>query len=251
MCIKKFLKEMISALTVICIILFSASTSVCHAASDYIEFDCSKVPVLEPWANYQFMLDRYDKSKFTEDTEIVVIYSYTAQSGSVSILNCPLQVITQSWSSPDTPKANSTGHVWEVVEPYEWDKTCAKYSLAAVKEAFGTDDLSKLDAINVGATTNTMLTIESVTITNCKEGVYSGLTDAEKAEKYKTALIIVLASALALIIIIITVFMIILKKKTSYVYNAALGQYVKVEKKKKTKKQTDKPSETTTATTTE
>lgn len=141
--------------------------------------------------------------------------------------------VIEPWSFPDTPMANSNGGVWAKVAPYEWDDTHAKFSYDDIVAAYGTADLSGVDSINVGATANANLTVQSCTITNCEDNMYIKMTDAERAEAYKTALIVVLASALAVIVIIIVVFLIILKRKSSYTYDVATGKYVKIEKNKK------------------
>ena len=143
------------------------------------------------------------------------------------------ELIVQSWSFPDTPMANSNGGVWAKVAPYEWDDTHAKFSYDDMVAAYGTVDFSGVDALNIGATANANLTVQSCAITNCEDNMYIKMTDAERAEAYKTALIVVLASALAVIVIIIVVFLIILKRKSSYTYDVATGKYVKIEKNKK------------------
>ena len=56
------------------------------------------------------------------------------------------------------------------------------------------------------------------------------MTDAERAEMYKNALIIVLASALAIITVIIIVFVVILKRKSSMAYDPNTGKYIKIKK---------------------
>ncbi|MBQ8826808.1 MAG: hypothetical protein IJ007_06925 [Oscillospiraceae bacterium] len=123
---------------------------------------------------------------------------------------------------------NATGGVWAKVAPYEWENGTAKFRMADMVTAYGTSDFSGVDALNIGATGHAVLTVTSFKVTACEDNIYIEMTDAERAEAYKNALIAVLASALAIIIVIIAVFMIILKRKTSYAYDAATGEYIKM-----------------------
>ena len=208
----------------------SLSAGVSAAVKDY-DFDVSNAPVLEPWASYSIGMDHYDPTKITSDSQVIVTYScdYTAENRTTA----PVELIVQSWSYPDTPMANATGSVWAKVAPVEYDDEHAVFNYADMVTAYGTADFSGVDSLNIGATNDVNLTLKSCTITNCGDDMYIEMTDAQRAEAYKNALIIVLASALALIIIIIVVFMIILKRKTSYAYDPTLGKYVKMDKNNK------------------
>lgn len=208
----------------------SLSAGVSAAVKDY-DFDVSNAPVLEPWASYAIGMDHYDPTKITADSQVIVTYSceYTSEGRTTA----PVELIVQSWSFPDTPMANSTGSVWAKVAPVEYDDEHAVFNYEDMVAAYGTSDFEKVDALCIGATNDVNLTLSSCTITNCGDDMYIEMTDAQRAEAYKNALIIVLASALALIIIIIVVFMIILKRKTSYAYDPTLGKYVKMDKNSK------------------
>ncbi len=233
--IKKLIKKLTAVFTAAAALaatsLFTLSAAAYAEADNNIEFDVSAAPVIEPWGSFAINLDHYDPSKITSSSEVIVTYSCEFINKSEN--GCPVELIVQSWSFPDTPMVNSTGGVWAKVAPYEWDETHAVFSYEDMVKAYGTDDLSKVDSLNIGATANANLTVKSCTLTNCGDGIYIKMTDAERAEAYKTALIIVLASALAIIVIIITVFMIILRRKSSYTYDVSLGKYVKIEKDKK------------------
>ena len=205
----------------------SLSTGVSAAVKDY-DFDVSSSPVLEPWANYSIGMDHYDPTKINADSQVIV--SYSCDYHTDSKVNAPVELIVQSWSFPDTPMVNATGSVWAKVAPAEFDDNHAVFNYADMVTAYGTADFSKVDALCIGATEDVDLTLISCTLTNCDDDMYVEMTDAQRAEAYKNALIIVLASALAIIITIIVVFMIILKRKTSYAYDPTLGKYVKMEK---------------------
>lgn len=224
-----------AALIVSAVSVFTVSASAFAAADNSISFDVSAAPVIEPWGNYAISMEHYDPTKITSASEVIVSFTYEEVTpvAEGSEKGCPIELIIQSWSFPDTPMANSNGGVWAKVVPYEWDDTHAKFSYDDIVAAYGTADLSGVDSINVGATANANLTIQSCIITNCEDDMYIKMTDAERAEAYKTALIVVLASALAIIVIIIVVFLIILKRKSSYTYDVATGKYVKIEKNKK------------------
>ena len=227
------LKKIVSALTAAILTVCFAATAYAEAIS--IEFDCSEIPVLEPWVSFSFTLDHYDMTKLTDDAEVIVEYSheFTAAENDVAgneesyRSECPIELIVQSWSDPDTPMVNATGGVWAKVVPYEWGDGVAKFSKADMIAAYGTEDFSGVDALNIGATGHSLLTVTSFTVNGCEDDIYIKMTDAERAEAYKNALIIVLASALAIIVTIIVVFMIILKRKTSYADDAATGKYIK------------------------
>lgn len=227
---KKLIRRISAAMLAAASVCTMSLTAFAEAEND-ITFDVSNAPVIEPWGSFTINLDHYDTTKITPRSEVIVTFSaeYLTEGDN----ECPIELIVQSWSYPDTPMANSTGGVWAKVAPYEWSETHAAFSYEDMAAAYGTDDFSKVDALNIGATANANLTIQSCTLTGCEDGIYIEMTDAERAEAYKTALIIVLASALAIIIIIITVFMIILKRKSSYTYDVALGKYVKIEKDSK------------------
>ena len=216
---------------------FSLSAAVSAAVKDY-EFDVSAVPTLDPWASHSIGMDHYDPTKITADSQMIVTYTYEyavdpaelEKDGEEAEPMAPVELIVQSWSFPDTPMVNSSGGVWAKVAPAEYDDGRAVFNYADMVAAYGTDDFSGVDALNIGATDNIKLTLTSCTLTNCGDDMYIEMTDAERAEAYKNALIIVLASALALIIIIIVVFMVILKRKSSYAYDPTTGKYVKMNK---------------------
>lgn len=227
------LKKIVSTLTAAILTVCFAATAYAEAIS--IDFDCSAIPVLEPWVSFSFALDHYDMTKLTDDAEVIVEYSHEFIAAESDVAGseesyrseCPIELIVQSWSDPDTPMVNATGGVWAKVVPYEWGDGVAKFSKADMIAAYGTEDFSGVDALNIGATGHSLLTVTSFTVNGCEDDIYIKMTDAERAEAYKNALIIVLASALAIIVTIIVVFMIILKRKTSYAYDAATGKYIK------------------------
>ncbi len=227
---KKAAAVLVSAASV-----FALSATAFAAADNTVSFDVSAAPVIEPWSSYAISMEHYDPTKITSASEVIVNFTYEEVTpvAEGSEKECPIELIVQSWSFPDTPMANSSGGVWAKVAPYEWDDTHAKFSYDDMVAAYGTADFSGVDALNIGATANANLTVQSCTITNCEDNMYIKMTDAERAEAYKTALIVVLASALAVIVIIIVVFLIILKRKSSYTYDVATGKYVKIEKNKK------------------
>ena len=221
-------------------IVSAAIFTVCFAATAYaesksIDFDCSQIPELEPWVSFSFALDHYDMTKLNDDAEVIVEYSHEFIAGENDVPDeeesyrreCPIELIVQSWSDPDTPMVNATGGVWAKVVPYEWGDGVAKFSKADMIAAYGTEDFSGVDALNIGATGHSLLTVTSFKLNGCQDDIYIKMTDAERAEAYKNALIAVLASALVIIVTIIVVFMIILKRKTSYAYDAATGKYIK------------------------
>ena len=237
--LRQFIKK---AAALICAAVAATSFSCINAAATKdIDFDCSAIPALEPWVSFSFGMEHYDTTKFSDNTEIIVTYTseFTASENDIPEeeesyrSECPIELIVQSWSNPDTPMVNATGGVWAKVVPYEWGDGTAKFSMADMITAYGTSDFSGVDALNVGATGHAVLTVTGFKITNCADDIYIEMTDAERAEAYKNALIIVLASALAIIVIIIVVFMIILKRKTSYAYDASTGKYIKIDKSKK------------------
>lgn len=206
----------------------AAAVTVYAAATDY-DIEITTANTVSSWENIPVSMDHYDASKFTEQTEVIVTYSYTTDVPE----ECPIELIVQSWSNPDTPMVNASGGVWAKVEPASWDDTTAVFSYADMVAAYGTSDLSGVDSINVGATASSTITVTNLRFTNCGKDFYVSMTDAERAEMYKNMLIAVLASALAIIVIIIVVFMIMLKRKTDYAYDAATGTYVKMDKSKK------------------
>lgn len=212
------------------LLTFSLSAGVSAAVRDF-DFDVSNAPVLEPWASYSIGMDHYDPTKMNLDTQVIVSYSCEYINSSKS--DSPVELIVQSWSFPDTPMVNSSGSVWAKVAPAEYDDSHAVFNYSDMVSAYGTADFSGVDSLNIGATDGVNLTVSSCTITNCDEDMYIEMTDAQRADMYKNALIIVLASALAIIIIIIVVFLIILKRKTSYAYDPTLGKYVKMDKSDK------------------
>lgn len=229
--IKKLITKLTAAVSA-AVMAVSLSAGVSAAVKDF-DFDVTNAPVLEPWTSYAIGMDHYDPTKITADSQVIVTYT-------CEFLNekeeAPVELIVQSWSSPDTPMASATGTVWAKVAPAEYDDSHAVFNYADMVTAYGTSDFSGVDALCIGATDKANVTVSSCTITNCGDDMYIKMTDAERAEAYKNALIIVLASALALIVIIIVVFMVILKRKTSYAYDPTLGKYVKMDKGEKEEK---------------
>lgn len=232
--IKKHFKSIVS---ILCAAVMASGLALSVSAKTIdLDFDSSQIPVLDPWVSFSFGMDHYDTTKFTDETEVIVEFSYEFKPGENDIpeeeetyrSECPIELIVQSWSNPDTPMVNATGGVWAKTAPYEWENGVAKFSMADMIAAYGTSDFSGVDALNIGATGHAVITVTSFKITSCQDDIYIEMTDAERAEAYKNALIAVLASALAIIVIIIIVFMIILKRKTSYAYDAATGKYIKM-----------------------
>lgn len=229
--IRKLITKVTAAISA-AVMAVSLSAGVSAAVKDF-DFDVSNAPVLEPWTSYAIGMDHYDPTKITADSQFIVTYTceYLNENS-----GAPVELIVQSWSSPDTPMATATGTVWAKVAPAEYDDSHAVFNYSDMAEAYGTTDFSGVDALCIGATDRANVTVSSATITNCDEDMYVKMTDAERAEAYKNALIIVLASALAVIVIIIVVFMVILKRKTSYAYDPTLGKYVKMDKGDKEEK---------------
>lgn len=222
--ISKFAKRALSFISAA--VMTAALSAEVLALSDH-EIEITTANTVSSWENVPVTMDHYDATKFTEQTEVIVTYSYTTVNEEGE---CPIELIVQSWSNPDTPMVNASGGVWAKVAPISWDDTTAVFGYADMVAAYGTSDLTGVDAINIGATADSTITVTKLKFTNCDKNFYVSMTDAERAEMYKNLLIIVLASALAIIVIIIVVFMIILKRKTEYAYDAATGKYVKIEK---------------------
>ena len=141
-----------------CIVtLFATPIVSCAKGLGEIDFDCSEIPVLEPWVSYTFELSHYDPTKFTETTEVIIEYTFEPTVGDSEGLTiedvkdeCPLELIVQSWSDPDTPMVNATGGVWAKVAPYEWGDGYAKFSIDDMIAAYGTSDFSKVVLPSLG-----------------------------------------------------------------------------------------------------
>lgn len=223
--IKKYLRK---AAALVCAAVMTVCSAVIVSAEDF-DVEITTANTVSAWENIPISMDHYDASKLTPQSQVIVTYSYTTTAEG----ECPIELIIQSWSNPDTPMVNASGGVWAKVAPLLWNESTAIFSYDDIVAAYGTSDLSSVDSVNIGATANATITATGLKFTECDKDFYVSMNDAERAEMYKNMLIAVLASALAIIIIIIVVFMIMLKRKTEYAYDAATGTYVKMDKSKK------------------
>lgn len=142
---KKAAAVLVSAASV-----FALSATAFAAADNTVSFDVSAAPVIEPWSSYAISMEHYDPTKITSASEVIVNFTYEEVNpvAEGSEKECPIELIVQSWSFPDTPMANSSGGVWAKVAPYEWDDTHAKFSYDDMVAAYGTADFSGVDALN-------------------------------------------------------------------------------------------------------
>ncbi|MBQ8826809.1 MAG: hypothetical protein IJ007_06930 [Oscillospiraceae bacterium] len=77
--IKKHFKSIISILCTAVITSIIPLTA--SAETIDLDFDCSQIPVLDPWVSFSFGMDHYDMTKLTEATEVVVEYSHEFKAG--------------------------------------------------------------------------------------------------------------------------------------------------------------------------
>lgn len=138
---KKAAAVLVSAASV-----FALSATAFAAADNTVSFDVSAAPVIEPWSSYAISMEHYDPTKITSASEVIVNFTYEEVTpvAEGSEKECPIELIVQSWSFPDTPMANSSGGVWAKVAPYEWDDTHAKFSYDDMVAAYGTADSQAL-----------------------------------------------------------------------------------------------------------
>ena len=102
----------------------------------------------------------------TERSEVIVEYELDEPEGELS--QSPVELIWQTWDGPVEPNPDAVR--WAKVAPYEYSRMDAKFSYAAIVEAYGTSDFSAVYAVNIGDT-GTHLKVTSLTVTNIDKSV--------------------------------------------------------------------------------
>lgn len=223
------LKAMLAGVMSAALVCTAAAVPAYAVGTEDVSIPISSGCTLGPWENYKVGLEHYDTSKITPESTVIVTYTqkaldetderYATDGDSTPYL-CTLGV--QVYEDLD----NGISGVWERIVPDEYTSSKAVFTYENIASYCPDGDISKLDALNICALKNSEITPMTITITNCKSGMFVKMTAEELAEHYKNMVIVILAIALAVIVIMIITFIIILKKKTSVKYDISTGQYI-------------------------
>ena len=236
--IKKFMSVLmaagIMAAQVICV-------SADEALAD-VELDCSGAIESDNWtqsAKYGYNsadpvndLTAFDATRMTKDTVITVNYDIIEEHiDEATATGYPVELIFQSWSSPDTPMATGDGAVWAKVAPanVDTDYNIETFSYADIVEAYGSDNFDKVDCILFGSTNDAKILVKGVTVSNCKaEGshwVDPTIEEEEKAATKKNVTGIVVG-VVAGIAVAVGVIWFIISRKSREAFDITTGEFV-------------------------
>ena len=104
------------------VIAAGCALSAYAADTSDVELDTSEAISVGNWgtsAKYQY--DTFDTTRMTKDSEIKVDFSMDTEANKLS--SSPIELVFQSWESPDTSMAQPDGLVWAKVSAAEFDTT--------------------------------------------------------------------------------------------------------------------------------
>lgn len=159
---KKLLKGLMSVL-----LLSAAAVGTCVPASaEDVTIDVSEAVESTGWGQSVTILKaQFDAERITKDSVVKVAFDAGDYDGE----ELPIELIFQSWNNTTSPKAKKDGGVWAKITTDDYTEKTATFTYDAIIEAYGTDDLSEVQAICVGDTDKTPVTCKSIIVTNCSK----------------------------------------------------------------------------------
>ena len=180
--------------------------------------------------SYTLEFTEFDPTRMTMDSVITVKYEITDKKGKGDRVELVAQRYPdeqrkdykgKTGATPDT--AGGDGSVWKIVKADSDDgKGTATFKYDSIVSAFGTNDFTNLDKINVEAASEATIKCTGLTITNVKgekEGTHPTL------DKGVAWYWIVIAAAAGVIVVIVVLF-IVLGRKSSKAFDVTTGQYI-------------------------
>lgn len=225
------------------------------AEIDEISLDCSEAKEAGNWeTSISFDYNEFDTTRLTERSQIIVDYEIIEKSSRNKPTGYPCELIVQSWEGSDAP-GNNDGNVWARITPYRSDDNKAVFRYKNIIEhtdngdgtfsGYGTDDLSKVSAINFGATSDAKLKVTGIKITNVlpesesnhrTEPAVKNIKEKQTGPSYIRIIIGIGAG----ILIALAILIFIMNGKASQTFDTSTGQFIsKKEARIKAKKAAD------------
>ncbi len=207
------------------VIAAGCALSAYAADTSDVELDTSDAISVGNWntsAKYQY--DTFDTTRMTKDSEIKVEFSMDTEANKLS--SAPIELVFQSWESPDTSMAQPDGSVWAKVSAAEFDKTTAVFKYDDIVKAYGTDNFEKVSCICFTATDVADITVKKVTVTSCIEKGSHYVDKEVQKEQNKNNMIFTIIGIVAGVVIAVVIIVVIMNKKSSSAYDVASGEFV-------------------------
>ena len=188
--------------------------------------------------SYTVEFTQFDPTRMTKDSIVEVTYEIVEADKSAK--GDKVELVAQRYSDNDRKKykgksgetpstAKPDGAIWKIVKADKDNgKGKATFSFSSIADAFGSEDFTNLDKLNVEAASSATIKCTGFTVTNVKsekEGTHPSSSNG--IEWYW----IVVAVAAAVIIVIIIVF-VILNKKSDKAFDVSTGEFVDKKKMK-------------------
>lgn len=170
--------------------------------------------------------EQFDASRLTKDSEIIITYEITAADKSVKSGSNHVELVVQSWENPDTPKKDSTGGVWEIVDAKSDDGKTAVFTYDDIVEAYGTDDFTLISKLNVEAASASTIKCTGFSATNCLVKGSRVIAESDDSSKGESNILWIIVGIISGVVLCIAVVFIILNKKSNKAFDVTTGEYV-------------------------
>ncbi len=230
-----FMKKIISTIASFALAaVVAVGTAVSTFAAGDVDVDTSEAIAVTGWSSsLKVDFKAFDMSRLTKDSEIIVSYEVKDKKSGEDLekaeVEYPVELVIQSWESPDTAMANSNGEVWARVTPKEFDDKSATFTYDAIVSAYGTNNFDLISAINITGTDIAEIKCTGIKVTNANDkGNHK--VDATQDDGGKPVFLII--GIAAGIILAIAIIWFILGKKSSTDFDVSTGRFVSKKDKK-------------------
>lgn len=159
---KNILKGMMTAV----LLGAAAIASTVTAAAEDVTIDVSEAVESTKWGqSVTITKAQFDAERITKDSVVKVAFDAGDYKGE----ELPIELIFQSWNNTTSPKVDKKGGVWAKITTDDYTEKTATFTYDAIIEAYGTDDLSEVQAICVGDTDKAPVTCKGLIVTNCEK----------------------------------------------------------------------------------
>jgi len=224
-----------------------AGQAIVACAYGDVQLDCTNAVESDNWTqSIQFNynnndpddLKSFDATRMTDQSVITVTYDILETYETDSPTGFPVELIFQSWSSPDTPMVKADGGVWAKVVPAEIDEenNTESFNYADIVAAYGSDNFEKVDAVLFGSTNDAKIKVKSVTITNCNDqgshwvdpSIAEQAKEAQEKEKeaQKKNIIGIIIGIIAGVAVAVGVIWFIISSKSREAFDVSTGEFV-------------------------
>jgi len=136
--------------------------------------DVSSAVISKSWGqSFVLLKEDFAADRITENSQVIIDYAINSAEipadkldANGELIESPVELIVQSWSEPNSPVSNASGSIWARVAPVSFTKKQAVFNYSDMIAAYGTNDFSNVDALNVGDTDIASMKCRGFTITN-------------------------------------------------------------------------------------